>query len=335
MILENNIGWCDVSLNAIIGCSEVSTGCRACYARNDTPARVHRAAGRETWGPNALRIPVASFEAKIRRLNKLCICDRCHEVWPHDRIEKNYCHTIEPSGDFCKGELRRIRCFSDSNSDWLDERWPVETLARFLKAIHDAPNVDFQLLTKRPENWRRRIVDVWETTSKGEMFHEWIKGWLLQADIPQQTPCNIWLGTSCENQEWADKRIPELLKIPAAVRFVSAEPLLSGINFRHLLGFENADGARVSWIIVGGESGSNARPCDTEWIRDIKNQCHSAGVSVFVKQLGANAIIHPFHEGHSGRLIVLDKKAGNPSEWPEDLSVRQFPICPVAPGKVS
>jgi protein gp37 len=322
MILQNNIGWTDVSANAVIGCSKVSTGCKNCFAATDTPARVLRSRGVETWGPAGVRHPVAGFAEKVRRLNKLCVCKECKRSYPFQAI------TNGPEGighcPKCAGHLRRIRLFADSNSDWLDDLWPIETLANFLKAIHDAPNVDFLLLTKRPENWRDRICAAMEHHDKPWMhaggarsvFGSWLGSW-LEAASPERgmdgiPPKNVWLGVSCENQEWADKRIPELLKIPAAVRFVSAEPLLSAIDFSPWINpphWTVMDGptdepedrhredcpcqgtgrmpAALDWIIAGGESGPNFRPCEVRWITDIADQCQAAGVPVWVKQASA------------------------------------------------
>ncbi|HUD75556.1 MAG TPA: DUF5131 family protein [Terracidiphilus sp.] len=289
MKLENPIGYCDVTANAVIGCCEVSTGCSRCFAKRDTPARVLRSKGIETWGPKGVRHPVAGFAEKVRRMNELCICEDCHATYDfHMLSHAPFCH--------CGAHKRRVRLFSDSNSDWLDDRWPIETLAAFLKAIHDAPNVIFQLLTKRPENFKQRIVvAAGQPSMAGTPAGIWADQWCAGT----RTPINVWIGVSCENQEWADKRIPELLKIPAAVRFVSAEPLLEGINFtdgeynyltgcgsREVPGFgtQGVVGKKVDWVIVGGESGPNFRPCQVEWITDIADQCKAGGVPCWVKQ---------------------------------------------------
>src|SRR5690606_37330544 len=117
-------------------------------------------------------------------------------------------------------------------------------------------------------------------------------------------PPNVWLGVSCERQQEADERIPDLLATPAAVRFVSAEPLLGPIDFarlgdatfrlnaftgeaEHTLGFKDRTRGRLDWIIVGGESGPGARPMHPAWARSIRDQCASAGVPFFFKQWGS------------------------------------------------
>ena len=295
MKLESNIGWTDVTANAVIGCTRISPGCRECYAFRDTPARVLRSKGVETWGPSGVRHPVAGFEAKVRRLNKLCICDCCHEAQPVDRLEDKLEVCISCRA---RSELRPIRCFADSNSDWLDDRWPIETLTRFLKAIHGAPNVIFQLLTKRPENWKNQLHEV-AMCGKHEPgdaeFHGWINQWIASNPIPQ----NIWLGVSCENQEWWDNRRELLLKIPAAQYFLSLEPLLGPLNL-HLEAIGNGDKdaalRKKLWFIVGAESGPNYRPCQVEWITDIADQCKAAGIPVWVKQDSAKK------PGQQGRI---------------------------------
>jgi protein gp37 len=82
MKIENNIGWCDETGNKVTGCDKVSPGCKNCYAEKGTRARVLRAMGIETWGPKGKRHPVADFSKKVRRLNKLCVCDKCHNAYP-------------------------------------------------------------------------------------------------------------------------------------------------------------------------------------------------------------------------------------------------------------
>jgi hypothetical protein len=174
---------------------------------------------------------------------------------------------------------------------------------------------------------------------------------------------NVWLGVSVENQHFADERIPLLLQTPAAVRFISAEPLLGPVDLQSVPlpapGAEHyglrgvaqplsekdteADDwkywtkreSKLDWVIVGGESGPGARPFDLSWARSIVEQCKAAGVACFVKQAGSNpfdsarqscppdeCMIH----GYSW-LTLKARKGGDPSEWPEDLRVREFPMA--------
>jgi protein gp37 len=135
---------------------------------------------------------------------------------------------------------------------------------------------------------------------------------------------NIWWGVSVENQATADERISILLQTPAAVRFLSVEPLLEHVDLRLLSRWPRPD-----WVIIGGESGPNARLCHVDWIRSIVNYCRAANVAPFVKQLGAFACIGSrwLTGPHViGDLLALKHpKGGDPAEWPEDLRVREFP----------
>lgn len=163
---------------------------------------------------------------------------------------------------------------------------------------------------------------------------------------------NVWLGVSAEDQERADERIPLLLQTPAAVRFISAEPLLGRIDLtNYLWSIPGARLNRLHWLIVGGESGSGSRACDLEWVRWLVAQCNSADVACFVKQLGAvpmmaegdwraifdDRTLTPLLSARNARRIpggsvplkFHTAKAGDPSEWPEDLRVREFPAVSV------
>ncbi len=149
---------------------------------------------------------------------------------------------------------------------------------------------------------------------------------------PRSVPPNVWIGCSVEDQQRADERIPELLKIPATVRFLSVEPLLGPIN----LGLWRVDipkhreswpteRVRNFWTIIGGESGPKARPCDMAWIRSIVEQCREAGVPAFVKQMGAYPVDDSVHGERKTTVVLRDSKGGDWDEWPEDLRIREFP----------
>jgi protein gp37 len=150
---------------------------------------------------------------------------------------------------------------------------------------------------------------------------------------------SVWLGVSAEDQHWADIRIPALLDTPAAVRFVSAEPLLgpidlglveecggctcgvgpSGYYGMHERGCGTAPGPswnRLHWVIAGGESGSGARPCEMSWLLSLRGQCDDGGTAFFCKQLGSYA---------ARAMGLKSPKGSDPLEWPADLQVRQFP----------
>jgi protein gp37 len=163
--------------------------------------------------------------------------------------------------------------------DWLDPQVPVEWLADFLRVIAETPNLDWLLLTKRPELWQARLEAVGRTTSTG-------KGYAVAASwLNGAAPANVWFGVTCEDQTRANERLPILLCIPAKIRWVSAEPLLGPIKFRDDVLCQDPDcGRGVDWIVVGGESGSKRRDCGVEAIVDVAGQCQAAGVACFVKQ---------------------------------------------------
>ncbi len=217
-------------------------------------------------------------------------------------------------------EGTRPRVFCGSMCDVFEDRDELKKWRhRLFQVIYETPNLDWQLLTKRPENFRKLIWDALEGDDEIPEPHI-----LEVADFAEVFP-HVWIGTSIENQKTANERITHLLQIPAKVRFLSVEPLLNEIDFLGVLLEQGID-----WVIVGGESGPGARPCDIDWIRDIMRQCQAAEVPVFVKQLGANAVEHlrgvrspASPSTWLGR--VQDPKGGDPSEWPEDLQARQFP----------
>jgi len=176
--------------------------------------------------------------------------------------------------------------------------------------------------------------DDWGYTEYGKKEYD---GLIYDGQIPLP---NVHLGVSAENQEEADKRIPLLLETPASKRFVSLEPLLSEvdlINFLHLPPCPRSALNRrlwskldcdcfeyrpktFDWVIIGGESGHNARPFHLEWAETIIDDCKNAGVPLFFKQAGGNVI-------HNGKQLKLqNKKGGNLAELPEFCNVREFPV---------
>ncbi len=217
------------------------------------------------------------------------------------------------------------RVFVNSMSDLFHEDVPFDFIHWVFSTIRQTPQHTYQILTKRPS----RMLEVMNLIRSKELFG-WAKGFYS----------HVWLGVSVEDQATADERIPILLQTPAAVRFVSAEPLLGPVSFRwakwddwkHPNGgprqsVNQYDGLRMlDWVIIGGESGSGARTCDMAWIRSIKDQCEAAKVPVFVKQLGANIAPVVIESGSvKERLFLKDRKGGDIAEWPDDLRVRQFP----------
>lgn len=215
----------------------------------------------------------------------------------------------------------RRRVFCSSLSDVFEDRPDlVQPRARLIGLIRETPALDWLLLTKRPENAARL----------------WADAWAHYGDDAKWLP-NVWLGTTCEDQRRADERIPHLLDVPAAVRFVSYEPALGPVDFAAIRFAGLPAILNLDWIIVGGESGPGARPFDLAWARSVVQQCKAADVSCFVKQLGAEprrrcdigsgcaACLNIGGAIGPHGVQLQDRKGGNWDEWPEDLRVRQWP----------
>lgn len=153
------------------------------------------------------------------------------------------------------------RYFVNSMSDLFHENVSSETIGRIFNIMVKAHWHTFQILTKRPKRMQAAVTAYYDTFN-----------------LPVLRYDNIWLGVSVENQETADERIPLLIQTPAAVRFISAEPLLGPIILPSL--------KSLSWVIAGGESGPCARPMDPDWARSLRDECQTAGVPFFFKQWG-------------------------------------------------
>lgn len=178
------------------------------------------------------------------------------------------------------------RIFVDSMSDLFHELVPDLVIARVWETMAAAPRHQFQILTKRPQRMpaivKRRVAE--------------------HGILP-----NVWLGTSIENDRWVG-RAEHLRETPAAVRFISAEPLLGPLPSLDLRG--------IDWLIVGGESGSNHRRMELAWAREIRDKCQEAGTAFFFKQLGSSL---------ARSVQSRDRKGVHPEDWPEDLRVREMP----------
>lgn len=315
---RSGIQWTDATWNPVTGCSKVSQGCKNCYALRDWP---RLAAPRPT--PNA-------YTGR-----------EFTDVMLHPERLDQPLRWRKP---------RRV--FVNSMSDLFHESVPDDAIERVFRVMCNADAHTFQVLTKRPSRMMKflrsfsRDGDGFVTrlgakamgAYQGSVFSD--RAW----PIP-----NVWLGVSVEDQATADERIPLLLQTPAAVRFVSYEPALGPVDFCETFGmwwnstmrafeatgaqFNRPNGKRgIDWLIVGGESGPKARPCDIDWIRSTVAQCKAASVPVFVKQMGANVTLSPDAiERMTGirtvphRWDLRDRKGGDVAEWPEDLRVREFP----------
>jgi len=205
------------------------------------------------------------------------------------------------------------RIFVNSVSDLFHEDIPFAFVDRVFAAMIEANWHTYQVLTKRPERMRDYFDD---------------RKWGLPTN-------HVWPGVSVEDQATADERIPLLSQTPASVRFVSYEPALGPVDWLNAMCGCDKHGYRkplltdkkIGWIIVGGESGSKARPFDLAWARGTVAQCKAAGVPVFIKQLGAHPVSFNTspHDNKLYEVAIKHRAGADPSEWPEDLRVQEFP----------
>ncbi len=286
MAENSHISWTDNTFNPWMGCTKVSPACQHCYAERDMDHRY----GKVAWGPNGDRIKTTdqNWRKPIR--------------WNRQAAESGkrlyvFCASLADVFEDWKGPIRNANKVPlHHGAAWYEKEKYVprdlligkslvtmDDLRRDLFALIEAtPNLDWLLLTKRPENVERM----------------WPQVGFADAGVPgtlgrRMFFANVILGTSIENQEWTDKRLPHIhaAKRYGLVRrtFVSAEPLVGSVmlhgehdgkTYRHL------GGEGIDWVITGGESGPNARACKPEWFRSLRDQAEAAGVPFHFKQWG-------------------------------------------------
>jgi len=299
---KTEIQWADVTWNPTTGCDRVSDGCDHCYAL--TLARRLKGMGSpryQTDGDPKTSGPGFGVAVHPDALD-----------WPLRKTKP-------------------LKIFVNSMSDLFHESVPDNFIGSVFDTMALAPQHTFQILTKRHARMRSLLTRWQEQAADrphaGASFRRHDMMW----SEPRVWPLpNVWLGCSAEDQHWADIRIPALLRTPAAVRFLSCEPLLGPLDIRHHFaghcpehdfpGGFCADRfhpgvQRIDWAIVGGESGPGARPMEIVWARSLVQQCRDADVTPFVKQLGAIR----------GRELGAGSHGGDWDAWPEDLRVRDFP----------
>lgn len=309
------IEWTDAVWNPVVGCSRVSAGCEHCYAERVAHRAMQPAhAGLTVSGPKGPR-----WTGEVR-----CLPERLEQPlrWRKPR-----------------------RVFVNSMSDLFHESVPDEFSDRVFAAMAACPQHTFQVLTKRPERMRAWFEASMRSRPmmRGSQLIWFEDGLWQNGERRIQWPLpNVWIGVSVEDQAAADERVPLLVQAPAALRFLSVEPLLGPVNLK-------LDG--IGWVIVGGESGPGARACDVEWIRSVVRQARVAGVPCFVKQVGTR----PFQdlldaesphevasewnlagwpedrvlwddEGECWLPQLCSRKGSDPAEWPQDLRVREMPL---------
>lgn len=310
---NTGIQWCDHTRNFWSGCTKVSDACTHCYA--ETLSRRNGSTFGK-WGKGAPRAWHGDGARKeLLKWNRLAADNwhRCECGWKGAAtFESNRCPNCQ--FDFGSAAPARPRVFLNSMSDWLDDEVPLEWLALLLDAARVCRNLDILLLTKRPENWLERVdairhlhVEDTDPTRWNDLFElrEMVERWTVHGIAPE----NFFIGATVESPK-EESRIEHLLKIPAAVRFLSCEPLLGPVkiwpghifgeenliatgNFRTVagkrqvqVGIKDPSKRQLHWVITGGESGRRARPSHPDWFRSLRDECAAAGVAFFHKQNG-------------------------------------------------
>lgn len=281
MAEHSNIEWCDSTWNPWIGCTKISPACDHCYAERDFDLRLHIV----QWGAGQAR--KRTGDDNWKKPGKW-------NAKPFFQCEVCGLRTDNPMRAQCKGPHRsqhmwkpaRRRVFCASLADVFDNEVPAAWRQDLFALIEATPNLDWLILTKRIGNAARLIED---TNFPKHRAWPWP---------------NVWLGATICNQAEADRDIPKLLATPAAVRFLSIEPMLGAIRLGSWLqrspsaafvagkvtatmpDWTRIGSTSIDWVICGGESGPHARPMHPHWARDLRDQCAAAGVPFMFKQWG-------------------------------------------------
>lgn len=326
----SSIEWCDATWQPVVGCTRVSPGCDNCYAIS-TVHRFRKADGLTKLRPKSATRPGLDWTGKVlQQPDSLELPLR----WKKPR-----------------------RIFVCSQADLFHERNPFEFISAVFGVMQACRQHTFLVLTKRDPRpffaWLRSYGTEHNIEHDAVPWfhaHQVIGAPFDRVGWPLP---NVHLGVSVEDQARADERIPALLECPSAVHWISAEPLLGPVHLVKWLpelatmgfvgpqmaavtGLEAGNvvalhrGAKLGWVVVGGESGPRARPFELDWARVLVRQCQAAGAAVFVKQLGArpreNAAL--VSDGGMGTwsMHLDDAKGGDMAEWPADLRVRELPV---------
>lgn len=325
------IEWTDATWSPVLGCSPESAGCAHCYATRTVWRMAHnpnaRIAGPRQGLVEKTTAGVLRWTGEVR-----CLPDQLDVPlrWREPR-----------------------RIFVCNQADLFHESVPDDFIEAVFGVMSLCGRHTFQILTKRAERMRRWVEGATLGRCQAEACKRSVdivtpRRRLDRADGevingPWPLP-NVWLGVSVEDRRSRNDRIRELERTPAAVRFLSCEPLLEDLGDLAL------EGTGIRWVIVGGESGPGARPCDVAWVRSLVEQCRAAGVPAFCKQLGAHVLdrndagfdgddgdawpadtcvehdeVDTGFQGAPVRVRLRDRKGGDPAEWPEDLRCREMP----------
>jgi protein gp37 len=340
----SKIEWTQETWNPLIGCSKVSPGCKNCYAiqtawiRQHNPKMAERYAGvvEKTAGgslnwtgkvnvvESVLEKPLKKKKPTMYFVNSMS--DLFHEAVPFEVIDKVFAvmalcpqHTFQV---LTKRPARMVEYFKHLDEDIEEIRQAAEIIV--------CDHAEYFHITKKLKGEAKEHIGPIEITSQllpqlkqagwgwdvSYFDHGKESNLVYEGELPFK---NIWLGVSVENQKTANERIPLLLQVPAAVRFLSCEPLLGPVDLSFNVQFEHPDNEGygieaikgVDWIIVGGESGNNARPMHPDWAQSLRDQCQMAGVAFFFKQFGE---WKPF-EGGDSRKPDYGTFKNNPGDW--------------------
>lgn len=258
--MTTGIEWTDETWNPVTGCTKVSEGCEHCYIETTPP-----------------------FRMQGRRFDLPTIGGTTGVQLHPERLE----HPLH--------WRRPRRVFVNSLSDLFHDDVGLGFLAEVFAVMALACAHVFQVLTKRPRRMQALLTRGDFQTSIWLAAERRAGG---MPDLAWPLP-NVWLGVSVESQKWADQRIPLLLETPAAIRFLSCEPLLGPVDLydsavaplQRFPDEPNDQAGRIDWVIAGGESGPGARPMHPDWVRGLRDQCVAAGVPFFYKQTGAWAVV--------------------------------------------
>lgn len=343
---DSKIEWCDKTWGPVVGCSHASKGCDHCWAERLVATRLRH---------------LPEYAGLARMDDGVPRWSTCTRFLP-ERL-------IEPL------RWRKARMvFVCDKGDLFHESVPDETIVKVFGVMAACPQHQFLVLTKRPKRMTElfrsrfglesfeesvareaeRYGVIWDERGSDHHLYRGVTAKDIKNRRRWRWPLpNVWIGTSCEDQAMLNLRVPWLLQCPAALHWVSLEPLLGPIDMcaisdgswydregatwydalRGSAYYGNGDhglggGPTIRWAVAGGESGPGARPCHTEWLRSIGGQCEQAGVPYFVKQLGSESRWKAIWGGEPiapQPRKLRSRKGSDMSEWPPDLRVRQWP----------
>lgn len=268
--MPTKIEWAEETWNPVTGCTPISEGCRNCYAERMSKRLAGRC-GYPSEDPFKVTLHPDKLDQPLRwkKPRMIFVCsmgDLFHKDVPFDHISQVF----------------------DVMCSW---RWPTkEAECSGDASLLEDPGHTFMVLTKRPERipeWLSWLGLYWPGDSPVN----------INLEAEGHFGKHIWFGVTAENQARADERIPVLLEIPAAIRFVSIEPMLGPVDIAGHLGFNGPRrmgdgltyywvGPKLDWVICGGETGPGARPIHPDWVRSLRDQCQAAGVPFFFKSWG-------------------------------------------------